>query len=247
MELKNKTVLVTGSSSGIGRAIAIELAKKGSKVLVHYRKSKEGANETLKEVEKYSSGKVYSADLSELEEVRKLFGTIKRDYGTIDILVNNAGEAAVGEFDDIDLWRTQFENIFMSQVYACNEFLKAKGKNIRKIVNISSVYGFSEMSNPSLPQYSASKAALNSFTCSLANTVAPEVIVNAVAPGYTWTPAWEGTSEKGAKSREIQNRIRRFVTAEEVAHSVVALTENDAIVGEIIRVDGGLHLHEYNR
>ena len=98
------------------------------------------------------------------------------------------------------------------------------------------------MSNPDFPQYSAAKAAVNSFTCNLAKKFAPHILVNAVAPGYTWTPPWEGVSKKELDACKNLTRIKRFVTPEEVAQVAVSLLENDAMTGEIIRVDGGLHL-----
>lgn len=239
MQLKDKTVLVTGSSSGIGKAIAIECAKKGTHVIIHYRKNKKGAEETLNEVEKYASGKIVSADLTKTLDVEKMFHEIE----TVDLLVNNAGEAKPGDFDDLEIWQNQWENIFMSQVYVTNEFLKGNNsKDIRKIVNISSVYGINDMGNPDFPQYSAAKSAVNSFTCTLAKKYAPQVLVNAVVPGYTWTPPWEGTPKNEIKACEDLTRIKRFITPQEIAIAVVALLENDAITGELIRVDGGLHL-----
>lgn len=239
MQLKDKTVLVTGASSGIGKSIAIECAKKGAKIIVHYRKNKDGAVETLKEIEKHTSGKIVSADLTKNFEVVNLFKEIEQ----VDLLVNNAGEATPGDFDNLEVWESQWQNIFMSQVYVTNEFLKVdSSKGLRKIVNISSVYGINDMGNPDFPQYSAAKAAVNSFTYNLAKQFAPGVLVNAVAPGYTWTPPWEGTPKEELAACENLTRIKRFVTPEEVATVVVSILENDAITGEIIRVDGGLHL-----
>lgn len=238
MQLKDNIVLVTGASSGIGQAIAIECAKKGAQVIVHYRRNKAGAEKTLQEVNQHSSGKIIAADLTKHAEVQHLFKEIQADH-----LVNNAGEANPGEFEELDTWETQWENIFMSQVYTSNEFLKQKtDKKLRKIVNMSSVYGFQEMGNPEFPQYSAAKAAVNSFTCNLAKKFAPDVLVNAVAPGYTWTPPWEGVPPDELKACENLTRIKRFVTPQEIAAVTIAVLENDAMTGEIIRVDGGLHL-----
>lgn len=239
MDLRNKKVLVTGSSSGIGQAIAIECAKAEAEILIHYRKNKKGAEETLGEVQKYSKGKIFCADLSRKDEIKRMFEETK----TLDVLVNNAGEYQPGEFGDLELWRSQFENIFFGAVSTTNEFLKIKGpERIRKIVNIVSVYGIPNMGNPSAPQYSAAKAALSSFTLTLAKKLAPRVLVNAVAPGYTWTHAWEGTSKEGLKYCENQTRIKRFTAPAEIASMVVELLRNDAVTGEIIQVDGGLHL-----
>jgi 3-oxoacyl-[acyl-carrier protein] reductase len=243
MNLKNKTILVTGSSSGIGRAIAIACAQKQATVLIHYRKNDIGAKETLLEVKKSSDGQIYQTDLSNPEAVKDLFTQLSKDHKTLDCLVNNAGEYQPGSHDDLSLWQSQFANIFYSQVYATLEFLKMKGSgNLRKVVNISSIYGLSDMGNAGGPQYSAAKAAVNSFTCTLAKKYAPSVLVNAIAPGYTLTPGWDGTSQSDLKASADLTKIGRFVAPEEIATMAIELLTNDGITGEIIRVDGGLHL-----
>lgn len=244
MKLQNKIILITGASSGIGQAIAIETAKQKAVVLIHYRKNSKGAQETLEQIKQYSKGDTFSADLTKPNSVKQLFQDIKnKGYKTIDGLVNNAGEAISGEFDDIELWNQQLNNIFLSQVYTSNEFIKfTTHENLRKIVNTSSVYGILEMGNPDFVHYSAAKAAVNSFTMTLAKKYAPHILINAVAPGYTWTPPWEGTSEEEKKLCVDLTKIGRFVKPEEIAAAVIALLQNDAITGEIVRVDGGLHL-----
>lgn len=242
--IKNRNILITGASSGIGQAIAIEGAKQGANVLIHYHKNEDGATETLQKVNKYAKGEIFAADLTKPEEVKKLFDEIKqKGYQALDALVNNAGEATPGEFDDLEIWNHQLSNIFLSQVYTSNEFIKFNDSdNLRKIVNISSVYGILEMGNPDFPQYSAAKAAVNSLTLNLAKKYAPKILVNAVTPGYTLTPAWEGTPEKELKDCVNQTKIGRLVKPKEIATVVIELLNNDAITGEIIRVDGGLHL-----
>ena len=238
MTLKGKTVLITGSSSGIGQAIAIECAIKGLKILIHYRKNNKGAEDTLKAVLKHSSGEIYKADLTNISEVKTLFNSFK-EYP--DLLVNNAGESTSGKLEDYELWESQWKNIFMSHVYTTNEFLKRESKTVRKIVNISSIYGLFEMGDVDYPQYSSAKAAMNSLTLILARKLAPSVLVNAVAPGWVWTPPWEGTSEEEKKKLTSLTKIKRFIKPEEVASIVVPLLKNDALTGEIIRIDGGLH------
>jgi len=245
MILKNKKILITGGSSGIGKAIAIECAKKGGKIVVHYRNNKKGAIETLKEIQKYSNGIIVSADLTQVSEIKNMFEKLEMmNYRDLEILVNNAGEAKTGEFDDLDTWESQWSNIFMSQVYVTNAFIKSyRIKGIRKIVNISSIYAFPEMGNSDFPQYSAAKAAVNSFTCNLAKKLSPSILVNAVSPGYVWTPAWEGTSKEELDACKSLTKINRFIEPIEIATTVIELLQNDAITGEIIRIDGGLHLN----
>ena len=242
MNLKNKTILVTGSSSGIGRATAVMLAQNGVNVLIHYRKNEEGARETLDAVNKYSNGKIFQADLSNKKEVVKMFANIGQNYKCLDCLVNNAGEYIPGEFGDEELWKSQFENVFFSVVHTTNAFLGLQSGVIRKIVNTASIFGIQNMGSPDAPHYSAAKAAICSFTQTLAKKYAPKILVNAVSPGYTWTKAWERISDKEKKYCENQTQIKRFVEPVEIASMIVELLKNDAITGEIIRVDGGLHL-----
>lgn len=245
MDLKGKTCLVTGSSSGIGQAIAIECAKAGANILIHYRKNEFGAKETLQQVKQLSIGKIFQADLSSNEEVKSLFQKFKESKSSVDLLVNCAGEYKSGELNDYELWNNEFNNIFFSMVRVTNNFINHKPTaNFRKIVNISSAYGLLDMTFEEGMQYSAAKSAVNSLTVSLAKKYAPQILVNAVAPGYTWTPNWEGTSPEDQKVFENLARIKRYIQPEEIAQMVVQLFENDAITGEIIRVDGGLHLWE---
>lgn len=240
MLLKDKTILVTGSSSGIGRSIAIECAKNQAHVLIHYRKNQAGAKETLQQVQQYSQGEIYSADLSVPVQVKHLFASFSAKFP--DMLVNNAGESIPGQFDDYKLWKSQWENIFMSQVYCVNEFLKNKSDVLKKIVNISSIYGLFNMGDENYPQYSAAKAAVNSWTIILARKLKNQCLVNAVAPGWVWTPPWEGTPEETQNNLTSLTQIKRFIHPDEIASLVVSLLQNDALTGEIIRVDGGLHL-----
>ncbi len=246
MKLKNKNILVTGSSSGIGQAIAVALAQKGATILITYRNNKEGAQKTLKEVDKYSRGYIYQADLTKNTDAVKLFATIKKDLNDIDILVNNAGDAQPGDIFDNEKWLSQYENIFMSAVYATQNFLKLKANTPKKIINITSVYGGLTTGNPEYLQYSVAKAALNSLTMNLAKSLGKEVLVNAIAPGYTWTPPWEGISKQEKERYSKSTKIGRFVQSEEIAHVAVMLAENNAITGQIITVDGGLSLRDLN-
>lgn len=247
MELNNKTILVTGASSGIGRAIAIASAQKGARVVVHYRKNKDGAEQTLEAVKKHSRGFIVQADLTDEKQINEMFVQIAKEVGVIDALVNNAGEATPSGFFDNTLWQGQFDNIFFSALHVAQYFLKQHTESaLRKIINITSVYGNLDGGNGEFFAYSAAKAALSSMTITLAKTD-PHVLVNAVAPGYTWTPAWEGIPENEKKLCEDRTMIGRYCTSEEVANMVVALLENDAITGQIITVDGGLMAKQMER
>ena len=245
MDLKNKTVLVTGASSGIGQAIAIACAQKGAIVCINYRKNLEGAQQTLAEVQKHSKGHIFQADLTQEEQVKKMFASFASATGPIDALVNNAGEAYVGDADDFfdnTIWRNQFENIFFSALFASQQFLRQNtDAALRKIVNITTVYGNPGFGKTTAFAYSTAKAALSSMTATLAK-INPRVLVNAIAPGYTWTPPWEGISDEEKKRYEERTIIGRYCTPDEIAHTAIAVLENDAITGQIITVDGGLLL-----
>jgi len=247
MNLKDKTVLVTGASSGIGEAIAIAVARRGATAVIAYRKNKEGAEQTLKEVERHGTGYLVQADLSDQSETESMFSDISEKVGLIDVLVNNAGDAQGGDFFDYKQWRNQFENIFFSALNVSQLFLKqAKNDRLKKIINITSVYGNINTGNNVFIAYSAAKSALSSMTVTLAKRD-PNILVNAIAPGYVWTPGWKEISDVEKKLCESKTMIERFILPEEIAHMTVAIIENDAITGQIITVDGGLSLQKLER
>ncbi len=247
MDLRGKNILVTGASSGIGQAIAVACARKGMVVIIHYRKNLKGAQKTLKEVEKYSQGCIVQADLTNEQDVKKLFNNCKQKATTINILINNAGDAQPSDFFDNVLWKSQFENIFFSAIRVSQYFLKQNRKApLRKIVNITSVYGNLDGGNSEFFAYSVAKAALSSMTVTLAKTDS-RIQVNAIAPGYTWTPAWEGISKAEKKLCESRTMIQRYVDPEEIAHATLCLLENDALTGQVITVDGGLMIKRLER
>jgi 3-oxoacyl-[acyl-carrier protein] reductase len=242
MELQEKTVLVTGASSGIGKAIAIAFAHKRAHVLVHYGKNQKGAQETLKEVEKHSSGRVCQADLMEPEQINALFKDIGKTSPSIDVLVNNAGDARSGDIDDDAAWDYEYRNILLSATRMTHAFMSLPSSRLRKIVNITSIYGNLRSGEPEYIQYSAFKAALANVTTTLNRMTAPNIIVNAVAPGYTDTPAWAGVSGDVRETYARATLIGRFVRPDEVAHAAVFIAENDALVGQVLTLDGGTAL-----
>ena len=243
MQLKGKTALVTGASSGIGQAIAVAFAHKGAHVLVHYGKNKAGAEATLREVEKVSSGGLSQADLDAARADRaRCSRTSSRTNRTIDVLVNNAGDAQPGDINDDAAWEYELHNIFLSAVHVSRAFLAMPSAQPRKIVNVTSLYGTLHGGSAQFLQYSAFKAALASLTTTLNKSTAPNVIVNAVAPGYTETPAWAGAPQEVMEALARTTAIGRFVAADEVAHAVVFIAENDALVGQVLTLDGGTSL-----
>jgi NAD(P)-dependent dehydrogenase (short-subunit alcohol dehydrogenase family) len=243
MNLKDKKILVTGSSSGIGQAIAIALAQKGAFVFINHRKNSAGSEETLRKVKEYSNGEILQADLEDKEQISHLFERM----GQIDGLVNNAGDAQPGGFFDNDQWKNQFENIFFSALHVSQAYLKQIGKDEPgKILNITSLYGNLGSGNPEYFSYSTAKAALSSMTATLA-TEYPNVQINAVAPGYTWTPPWEGIRDDEKAEVEAKTVINRFLQPDEIAEIAISVLANDGMTGQIITVDGGASLHINDR
>jgi 3-oxoacyl-[acyl-carrier protein] reductase len=242
MELLGKTVLVTGASGGIGRAIAAAFAEKRAHVLVHYGKNQAGAEATLDEVKACSSGSVYQADLMKRDQIAALFKAIRKTNQTIDVLVNNAGDSRPGDISDDQVWDYEYKNIFFSAIQVSREFLALPSSHMRKIINITSLYGNLLNGDPNYLQYSVFKAALGSFSTTLNKLAAPDVIVNAIAPGYTETPAWAGASKEDIEACARATSIGRFVRPDEIGHAAVFIAENDALVGQVLTLDGGTSL-----
>ncbi len=242
MNLKDKKVLVTGSSSGIGEALAIACAQKGAIVLINYRHNAKGAEDVLKKIEQFSTGFIFQADLIEEKQIEKMFETIKDTVGSVDILINNAGHAKGGDFFDNDLWKDQFENIFFSNLHVTQHFLKQnEDSELRKILNISSYFGNHGTGEMGFFPYSIAKSAITSMTNLLAKR-SPKVLVNAIAPGYVWTPPWEKLSTEEKKESASENFIERFIQPNEISGMATTILENDAMTGQIVTIDGGLFI-----
>jgi 3-oxoacyl-[acyl-carrier protein] reductase len=242
MDLREKIVLVTGASSGIGKAVALAFAQKRAHVLVHYGRNKVGAQETLTSVEKVSSGRLCQADLMDSDAIKLLFDEIKRTTSTVDVLINNAGEVRSGGLNEDSIWEYEYKNILLSAMRTSGEFISMPSPHLRKIINITSIYGNLATGDPEYLQYSAFKAALANVTSTLSKSAAPLILVNAVAPGYTETPAWAGASNESREACARATLIGRFVRPEEVAHAVIFIAENDALVGQVLTLDGGTSL-----
>lgn len=244
MDLTNKVALITGSSKGIGAATALAFADNNSKVVINCKESLDEARQIEEKIK--AAGKealVVQADVSKKDEVKKLFDTTIEYFGTVDILVNNASKQGGGDLIETDesLWQEHFQQDLLSTVMCSKAFVKLnKGKTEKKIVNISSLYGLFDECDPGYMQYGAAKAGVISFTKNLAKLVAPEILVNVIAPGYVLTSHWDTISDEIKKSCAQEPLIKRFIKPEEIADTVLFLAGNDAITGQIIVVDGGL-------
>jgi short chain dehydrogenase. len=238
-----KTVLVTGSSRGIGKAIAIKFAKEGYNVVINCVKNTESLNQTKSEIEKYPvSCLAYVGDMGSYDKAKELFCMIKERFGTLDVLVNNAGISYIGLLTDMtpDDWNkviaTNLTSVYNCCSLAIPDMVRRKSGSI---INISSVWGIVGASCE--VAYSASKGGVNAFTKALAKELAPSNIrVNAIACG-----AIDTDMNKFLDAEELQN-LKNEIPAgrlggpEEVADLAYYLAEkNNYLTGQVIGLDGG--------
>lgn len=239
--LKDKTAVVTGAAKGIGRAIAIALAKKGCNIVLNYRSSV--SEELVKEIEDCGvKCLAVKADVSNFAEAETLIKTAKAEMGSVDVLVNNAGITRDGllmrmsEKDFDDVINTNLKGAFNTIRHVSNVMLKQRAG---AIINISSVVGL--MGNVGQANYAASKAGVIGLTKSAARELAARgVTVNAVAPGFIATDMTEVLKEDIQQKMIDSIPLKKAGTPEEVASAVVFFAENRYITGQVLNVDGGM-------
>lgn len=243
----SRNALITGASRGIGREIAITLAKEGCNVIVNYNKSEEKAKELVKLIkEKYKvSAYEFKCDISSEKEVDQLVEFAYSKLDKIDILINNAGICIDKEFSDRtvgDFLKTFSLNTFGAFYLSKKIGQKMYENRYGKIVNISSnnsINGF----YPTTIDYDASKSALNSITKNLAIEFSPYLNVNAVAPGWIDTDMNKDVLTEDIKDLEAQRILKKRIgNAKDVANAVSFLVSDkaDYIDGQVIIVDGGM-------
>lgn len=241
--MAKKTVLVTGASRGIGKAIAVKFAKKGYNVVINCLHSEERLQQTKKELESYQiSCMAHLGDMGDMEQCRILFDQIRKQFGTLDVLVNNAGISYIGLLQDMspESWdrivRTNLTSVFNCCRLAVPGMVE---KHQGKIINISSVWGVSGASCE--VAYSATKGGINAFTKALAKELAPSNIqVNAVACGAIDTEMNQFLEEDELIALVDEIPAGRLGQAEEVADLVYHLGYKNAyLTGQIIGLDGG--------
>ncbi len=235
MIARPQRVLVTGSARRIGRAIAIELARRGFSVAIHYNTSREEAEKVAREC---GDAPVFQADLGKVEEIRRLFAEVRERFGLLDCLVNNA--ARFTSVDPLEITEQDWDFIhdvnLKATFFCCQEGARQMREMGRgRIVNISSLGGIRPWAEH--VHYCASKAGVIMLTKALAKAFAPEITVNSVAPGVI---AFEDVDAE-AQAMIKATPMRRAGKAEEVAEAVhFFLTAPDFITGQILTVDGGL-------
>jgi 3-oxoacyl-[acyl-carrier protein] reductase len=245
MRFENKVVIVTGSSRGIGRGIAVEFGREGASVVVNYNSNSGAANEVVEAIQASGSKAIaVQADVSDFSEADALIKRAIDEFGDLHILVNNAGTTRDGlimtmkERDWDFVLDTNLKSTFNCSRAAVRYMIR---KRYGRIINVTSVSG--QIGNAGQTNYSASKAGQIGFTKALAREVASrKITVNAVAPGFISTDLTESLPEDLKAGLKDLIPLGRIGTPDEVAKAVLYLASDDAayVTGHILSIDGGM-------
>lgn len=238
-----KTVVVTGASKGIGRAVAKEFANNGYNVVICYNKSVSDAQQLLNEVSQTTRAIAVKVDVSNEDDVKNMVEITKKTFGNIDVLVNCAGVSDTRLL--IDSTKEDYDFVFDTNMRGTYNTCKLVGREMLsnqsgKIINISSIWGLRGGSCESV--YSASKGAIIAFTKALAKELGPNGInVNVVAPGFIQTDMTKNVTEEIRQEIMDNSALGRLGTPEDVAGviSFLASEKSEFITGQVISVDGG--------
>lgn len=243
--LEGRVAVVTGGSRGIGRAISLELAKRGAAIVINYVNSAGKAEEVANEI-KGNGGQalVVQANVGDFDSATNLIKAAVDEFGKIDILVNNAGIVRdtlimmMGEEQWDEVLDTNLKGTFNCSKAAVRNMMR---KRWGRVINISSISG--QIGNAGQTNYSASKAGQIGFTKALAREVAGRnITVNAIAPGFVETDILDGLSDEVQESIEGMIPLGRKAQPEEIAYAVAFLASDEAayITGQTLAVDGGM-------
>jgi 3-oxoacyl-[acyl-carrier protein] reductase len=246
MDLKGKAAIVTGSATGVGRATALELARRGCAVLINYSRNSAGAEKVVEEIKPLGVPTLaVRADVANDADCKAMVAAAEKAFGRLDILVNNAGTTRFINHSDLDaVTDDDWNNILgvnlrgpFQAARAARKLLDASGAG--HIVNVSSVAGLRALGS-SLP-YCASKAALNNLTLALSRALAPKIRVNAVAPGFItgeWLKEGLGANYEAVKKfQESRSVLGKVCDPEDVAAAILSLLEGSALVtGHVLPV-----------
>ena len=247
--IETRVALVTGASRGMGRSIAVALAERGHDVGINFSRSRDDAEETARLViEQGRRPLLLQADVSDEQAVRAMIATHTSEFGQLDVLVNNAGTTIDTEPDDLEgLQLEDWDRVFAVNVRGLFQVTRAavpllRNSSAASVVNMASIAGLRPSAQP-FP-YAASKAAVVNLTKTLARALAPEIRVNAVAPGWVegeWMEHALGENYQRLMERRASHTpMRQVVTPEDVAEVVLSLVLTSRLVtGEVVVIDGG--------
>ncbi|MBI4035182.1 MAG: SDR family oxidoreductase [Candidatus Chisholmbacteria bacterium] len=241
---EKKVILITGSSRGIGRATARLAAKEGWSVVIHGQSDSNNLKNLHGELK---DSFIIAGDVTDKAGVKREVGRVIEHYGRIDALVNCAGSIVYSQFletSDEEIL-TMFKEHVLGTVHFCQEvipIMQRQGEG--RIVNISSIRGYPEMASYKSVGYSMAKESIRSVTASLAKIYAPQILVNAVAPGFTETDIAKQWSEDTRRKAVEGSLLKRTAQPEETAQVIMFLAsdKNSFITGQTILVDGGYSL-----
>ena len=234
--LARQVALVTGAAKRIGRSIALRLAKEGADVVVNYATSKVEAEELTSEIQSLGRRAIaVHADVSRRAEVHRMFAAVDKEFGRLDILVNNAGMFFEAKFEELtdEQW-DRIMNANLKSQFLCAQaaapVMKRQGRG--RIINLSSLGGI--LPWPAYTHYCVSKAGVIMLTKCLARALAPEILVNSVAPGTIQFPG-----EPPDQDYIKRVPLHRTGTGDDIADAVMYFATADFITGQVIAVDGG--------
>ena len=241
--LEGKVAIITGSSRGIGRVVAEQLADLGAKVVINYSSNRQKAVEVVEGItQKGGQAIALHADLSKLSDVKELFIKTIDEFGKVDILINNAGLMITKPLTDVteDDFDKQFAVNVKGTLFACQQALKCMENNGRVVNFSSSVTG---QMFPAYSVYAGTKGAVEQFTRQLAKEFGPkQITINAVAPGPVNTELFNiGKTEQQIDGMKKMNAFGRIGEPEDIANVIEFLVSDKAqwVTGQILRVNGG--------
>jgi 3-oxoacyl-[acyl-carrier protein] reductase len=250
IDLQGKAAVVTGASSGVGRATALELARHGCRVLVHYNQSRDEAEAVAAEVRALGVECLTAQGDTALDaDCRRIVAAAAEKWGGVDLLINNAGTTQFIKHDDLDavtddVWR-RIMDVNVKGPFQCIRAARPwlDQSDVAHVINVASVAGIAATGS-SVP-YAASKAALINTTISLARALAPKIRVNAVAPGFIegrWLEQGLGNRYQETKQKTAARLpLARVSTPEDIADAIVALlVGSKQVTGQVLPVDGGM-------
>ena len=238
MELRGKVALVTGAARRVGAAIARALAAKGMDIAVHYGSSASEARQVVTELRALGVGaEGFSADLTDVAAAQGLAGRVVAHFGRLDVVVNSAANMIEGPVDSVtpEVWDEVMGLNLRAPFFVTQGALPALRAAKGKVVNIADLAGLEPW--PRYVAHCTSKAGVVMLTKSLARALAPDIMVNAVAPGAVLLPdEWDDAARKHFAET---TPLKRLGSPEDVAQAVVYLLEADYVTGEVLVVDGG--------